>query len=67
MTNTREVETPLFASMISDNISLILIIGGVVVIAGIILILYFRKRRKEGKKDEAKAEQIESDNDEENE
>ena len=56
MTNLREVSTPLFASVISDNISLIIIIGGVIIIAGIIALLYFRKRRKEGKNNEAKAQ-----------
>jgi LPXTG-motif cell wall-anchored protein len=67
MTDTKEVATPLFASVITDNSSLIIIIGGVIIIAGIILILYFRKRRKEGKKDEAKDEQTDTNADEENE
>lgn len=67
MTNLREVSTPLFASVISDNISLIIIIGGVIIIAGIVLILYFKKRRKEGRKDEAKDEQTDTNADEENE
>ncbi len=67
MTDTKEVATPLFASVISDNISLIIIIGGVIIIAGIILFLYFRKRRKEGKNDEAKDEKTDTNADEENE
>ena len=67
MTDTKEVATPLFASVISDNISLIIIIGGVIIIAGIVLILYFKKRRKEGRKDEAKDEQTDTNADEENE
>jgi hypothetical protein len=67
MTDTKEVATPLFASVISDNISLIIIIGGVIIIAGIILFLYFRKRRKEGKKDEAKDDEADTEADEENE
>ena len=67
MTNTRDVSTPLFASMISENISLIIIIGGVIIIVGIILILYFRKRKKEGKADEAKDEQTVAINGEEDE
>ena len=67
MTNTREVETPLFASVISDNISWIILIAGVVVILGVIGVLYLRKHRKEGKKNEAKAEQTGADNDEKDE
>ena len=67
MTNTKDVETPLLASVISENISMIIIIGGVVVIVGMILILSFRKRRKEGKKDEAKDDQTDTEADEENE
>lgn len=67
MTDTKEVATPLFASVISDNISLIIIIGGVIIIAGIVLFLYFRKRRKEGKNDEAKDEKTDTNADEENE
>ena len=67
ITNTKEVATPLFASMISDNISLIIIIGGVIVIAGVIVILYLRKRKKEGKnEDEAKAKQTDTKIDEKN-
>ncbi len=67
MTDTKEVSTPLFASVITDHSSLIIIIGGVIIIAGIILILYFKKRRKEGKKDEAKDEPTDTSADEENE
>ena len=67
MTNLREVSTPLFASVISDNISLIIIIGGVIIIAGIVLILYFKKRRKEGRKDEANDDEADTNADEENE
>lgn len=67
MKNTKEVSTPLFASMISENISLMIIIGGVIIIAGVIVILYFRKRRKEGRKDEAKDEHIGAETDKENE
>ncbi|MBQ3264424.1 MAG: right-handed parallel beta-helix repeat-containing protein [Ruminococcus sp.] len=68
MTNLREVSTPLFASVISDNISLIIIIGGVILIAGVTGLLYFRKKKKEGKKDdEANAEQSDANDDEENE
>jgi len=67
MTNTREVSTPLFASVITDHSSLIIIIGGVIIIAGIIALLYFRKRRKEGKNNEAKDEQTDTNADEENE
>ena len=52
MTNTREVDTPLFASMISENASFLIILGGVVVIAGAIGVLYFRKRRKESNKND---------------
>lgn len=63
MKNTKEVSTPLFASMISENISLMIIIGGVIIIAGVIVILYFRKRRKEGRKDEAKDEQTDAETD----
>ena len=61
MTNTKEVSTPMFASLISQNISLIIIIGGIIVIAGVIGILYYRKRRKEGRKDDGeKTEQADS-------
>ncbi|MEE0872641.1 MAG: hypothetical protein UIH27_04105 [Ruminococcus sp.] len=67
MTNTKEVSTPLFASMISENISLMIIIGGVIIIAGVIVILYFRKRRKEGRKNEAKDEHTGAETDKENE
>ncbi len=67
VTNTKEVSTPLVASMLPENFSLIIIIGGVVVIAALIVFLIFRKRRKEGRKnDEAKAEQDETNTDEEN-
>ena len=61
MTNTKEVSTPMFASLISQNISLIIIIGGIIVIVGVIGILYYRKRRKEGRKDDG--EQADSDAD----
>ena len=57
MTDTREVATPLFASMISDNISWIILIGGVIVIVAVITILYLRKRRKEGKKNDQQADE----------
>lgn len=67
MKNTKEVSTPLFASMISENISLMIIIGGVIIIAGVIVILYFRKRRKEGRKNEAKDEHTGAEADKENE
>ena len=64
MNNTKEVSTPMFASLISQNISLIIIIGGFIVIAGVIGILYYRKRRKEGRKDDGeKTEQTDSDAD----
>ena len=64
MTNTKEVSTPIFASLISQNISLIIIIGGIIVIVGVIGILYYRKRRKEGRKDDGeKTEQADSDAD----
>ena len=64
MTNTKEVSTPMFASLISQNISLIIIIGGIIVIVGVIGILYYRKRRKEGRKDDGeKTEQADSDAD----
>ena len=67
MTNTREVDTPLFASIVSENISLLIVICGVVAIAVVIGLLFFRKRRKEGRKDEAKDEQTDTNADEENE
>lgn len=68
MTETKEVSTPLFASMISENISWIIIIGGVIVIAGVITFLYLRKRRKEGKEnDESNDKQTDGQADEENE
>ena len=68
MTDTKEVATPLFASMISENISWIIIIGGVIVIAGVITILYLRKRRKEGKKNDGSDDtQTDGQADEENE
>ena len=68
MTNTREEDTPLFASIVSENVSLIIVICGVVAIAVVIGLLFFRKRRKEGKKDdEANAEQSDANDDEENE
>ena len=57
MTDTKEVATPLFASMISDNISWIILIGGVIVIVAVITILYLRKRRKEGKKNDQQADE----------
>ena len=57
MTDTKEVATPLFASMISDNISWIILIGGVIVIVAVITILYLRKRRKEGKKNDQQTDE----------
>ena len=57
MTDTKEVATPLFASMISDNISWIILIGGVIVIVAVITILYLRKRRREGKKNDQQADE----------
>ena len=53
MTNTKEVETKLYASMISKNVSYIIIIGGVAVIVAAVGLLVFRKRRKEGKSNES--------------
>ena len=50
MDNTKEVATPLFASMISRNVSIAIIIGGVVLIAGVIGVLICRKHRKGGRK-----------------
>ena len=52
MDNTREVATPLFASMISQRASLAIIIGGVALIAGITAVLIVRKKRKEGKEND---------------
>lgn len=50
MADTKEVATPLFASMISGNVSAAILIGGGVLIVGTVGILIFRKQRKEGKK-----------------
>ena len=61
ITNTREVDTPLYASVISENVSWIILIVGVVVIIGVIGVLYFRKHKKEGKKNEAGSEQTDTD------
>ena len=52
MTNTKEVATPLFASMISRNASVFIILFGVVIIAGTIGLLYYRKHRKGGRKND---------------
>ena len=56
MADTKEVATPLFASMISRNVSTAIIIGGFVLIAGTVGVLVFRKHRKEGKKHDEQSE-----------
>ena len=56
MSNTTEVATPLFASMISRNVSTVILIGGAVLIVGAIVVLYVRKRRKEGKENATQTE-----------
>ena len=53
MTNTKEVETKLYASMLSKNASLTIIIGGVAIIICAVAVLYFIKRKKEGKSNDA--------------
>ena len=50
LADTRNVETPLFASMITDETSWIIIISGAVLIAAAITVLLLRKRRKEAEK-----------------
>ena len=63
MADTKEVATPLFASMISRNVSIVIIIGGCVLIAGVIGLLICRKHRKEGRKqDESNHESSEPEN-----
>lgn len=49
MTNTKEVETKLYASMISRNASFAIIIGGAAVIICSFAVLYVRKLRRRGK------------------
>ena len=66
MKNTEEVSTTLYASMISQNISLVITIGGVILIAGTVVILYLRKRRKEGVKDETKDDRTDTEADKKN-
>lgn len=46
MTNTKEVSTPVYASIITENFSLIVIIAGVIALASAIVIFVLRKRRK---------------------
>ena len=51
--NTKNVETKLYASMLSKNTSVWIIVAGVVVIAGVTGCLYFKKRRKESEQHDA--------------
>lgn len=47
MINTENVITKLYASMISEHVSLVIIIAGAAAVIGATGVLYFRKRRKE--------------------